>query len=239
MDSRLAFAIEAAKSDTANLYLFDVIGDPFEGKTAGQFVKELSAIKASEINLVIDSPGGSVDDAVAMYSALKAHPAKVNGYVIGGAHSSASFVFQAADTRRVAEQASMTIHEGHAIAHGTAADMKATAELLENASQMIAGIYASRAGGTVEEWRARMQANGGSLGTTYIGEEIVANGLADAIGLPTFNYTPLQMVAQRAGQPERPEVEIDLSLIPPLATGYKPPLPADFTRLIQENLKGA
>lgn len=232
MDSRLGFAIEAAAKGAANLYLFDVIGDPYEGKTAGQFVKELSGIRASEINLVIDSPGGSVDDAVAMYSALKAHPARVNGYVIGGAHSSASFVFQAADTRRVAQQASMTIHEGHALAHGTAADMKATAELLENASQMIAGIYAERAGGTVEEWRARMQANGGSLGTTFIGEEIVSNGLADAIGLPSFNFTPLQLVAQRVAE----STELDVSLIPPMATGYKPPLPVDFTRLIKENL---
>lgn len=241
MEARLAFAIEAAnKEAVANLYLFDVIGDPFDGITSGQFVKDLSAIRAPQINLIIDSPGGAVDDAVAMYSALKAHPAKVHGYVIGGAHSSASFVFQAADVRYVSEVASMTIHEGHAPTFGTAADHAAAAEMLDAASNMIAGIYAERAGGTAEEWRSRMKANGGTLGTTYIGKDIVTNGLADAVGLPAFNFTPLQMVAQRVAPPsdETPPVEIDLSLIPPLATGYKPPLPIDFTRLLKENMNG-
>jgi ATP-dependent protease ClpP protease subunit len=240
MDSRLAFVVEdAAKpSDAANLYLFDLIGDPFAGMTSGQFIKELSKVRSSVINLVIDSPGGNVDDAVAMYSALKAHPAKVHGYVIGGAHSAASFVFQAADVRNVSKHASMTIHEGHGGIEGTAAQHRAAAEMLEAASQMIASIYAERAGGTVDEWRERMQANGGELGTTYIGEDIVANGLADAIGMPSFNFTPLKMVAQRVGQSSE-AVEIDLALIPPLATGYKPPLPVDFTHLLKGNLKGA
>jgi ATP-dependent protease ClpP protease subunit len=243
--ARLAWAIEAASQSEAVLYLFDAIGDPYEGVTSGQFVRELAKIKAADVYLLIDSPGGAVDDALAMYNALKAHPARIHGYVLGGAHSSASVVLQAADVRNIAPQASIVIHEAHAPAFGTAADYRAAADMLERTSQMIASVYAERGGGTPEEWRARMTANGGSIGSIFIGAEAVVAGLADAVGVPTRNFTPLQIVAQRATEeaPATPApIVIDPALIPPLATGYKPPLPADFTRLVAKNLpasKGA
>lgn len=211
-DPRLGFAIEAAAPNAANLYLFDIIGDPYDGVTSGQFIKELSQVRASTINLVIDSPGGAVDDAIAMYSALKAHPANINGYVVGGAHSAASLVLQAATTRTIAPQASIMIHEAHAPVFGSAASMRAAADMLEATSAMIAGVYAERAGGTVDEWRARMLANGGDMGSTFIGKEAVTVGLVDGVGLPSFNFTPLQMVAQRVATPETPPVPaIDLA----------------------------
>jgi ATP-dependent protease ClpP protease subunit len=235
----LAWAIEAAAKPTEqNLYLFDIIGDPYDGVTSGQFVKQLASVKANTINLIIDSPGGSVDDALAMFNALKAHPATINGFVIGGAHSAASFVFQAADKRNVAPQAALTIHEAHAPVMGNAKDMRAAADLMDAASQAIAQIYQERGGGTVEAWRELMQANGGTLGSTFVGQEAVAVGLADAVSLPTFNYTPLKLVAQRVATPEASPIELDLSLIPSLASGYQKPIPNDFTRLLEANLKG-
>lgn len=197
--ARLGFVIEDAKqSDSTTLYIFDVIGDPYEGKTSGQFSKELSAVRTPVINLIVDSPGGTVDDMLAMYHSLKAHPAYVNSYVIGGAHSSASVLVQAADKRHIAPHASMTIHEAHALPLGTtAADLRAAADYLESASNTIATIYSERSGKPAEEWRAMMLANGGTIGTTFIGKDAVSNGLADAVALPATNYTPLELVAQR------------------------------------------
>jgi ATP-dependent protease ClpP protease subunit len=179
---RLAWSISNVSSDEVDLHVYDVIGDPYEGTDAAQFVRDLSEITASTINLHINSPGGYVNDALAMYNALLNHPAFVNAYNDGHADSAASFLMQAADKRYIARNASMLIHPAQAIALGDEADMRASADRLAEESRNIASIYAERSGGTAEDWLARMTAeNGSKRGTSYRGQEAVDVGLVDEI----------------------------------------------------------
>lgn len=195
--TRLGWRIEntASKSE-ADVYVYDVIGDPWgDGTNAADFVREVNALAVDRINLHINSPGGYVNDALAMYNALIGHRAEVVGYVDGSADSAASFLLQAADKRVIAKNASMTIHEGHAFAMGPASAMRAAADELDAASENIASIYADRAGGTVAEWRDRMLANGGTRGTTYRGQQAVDVGLADEVGIHARNSKLLRIAA--------------------------------------------
>jgi len=232
--ARLGWRVSNAAPKHAEIDIFDVIGDPWDGTTAKDFVQELRALDAETITLNINSPGGFVDDALAMYDAILRHPAEVTAHIVVAA-SAASFVAMAADTRRITKNGKVFIHDAQGFGLGNAADFRAMADLLDEESENIASIYAEHAGGTATEWRDRMRANDG-IGSSYRGQEAVDIGLADEIAeAPTRNAAPPVRVAAQA--PAEPEpVDLPLELIPPAANGYKPPLPTDFTRLVAANL---
>lgn len=232
--ARLSWRVQNATNDVADLEIYGVIGDPWDGTTSSEFNSTLRSLKASRINFLFNSPGGYVSDGLAMYNALLGHKAEKVGYVEGSADSAASFVFQAMDKRVIAKNASMFIHRAQGLALGDEDDALALHEMLKEASANIASIYADRAGGTVEDWLAAMSAQP-SRGTLYRGQAAVDAGLADEVGIYVQNVATGRVAALN-DTPTAPE--LDISLIPPLATGYKPPLPADFTRLLKENLNG-
>jgi ATP-dependent protease ClpP protease subunit len=122
-----------------------------------------------------------VDAALAMYAAIRQHPATVHAYIESQAASAASFVAMAADKRIIAKNAKIVIHDAHGFALGAnAKDMRTLADMLDEESNNIAAIYAERAGGEPEDWRRAMQANDG-IGTSYRGQEAVEAGLADEV----------------------------------------------------------
>lgn len=169
------YRMETNNSDVAEVFIYDSIGGWF-GVEASEFVKELSQIDATQIVLRVNSPGGSVYDALAIMNALKRHKAKVTATVDGLAASAASFVVQAADEIIMGKGTELMIHDALVIAIGNAAELREEAEYLDRISNTIASIYADRAGGTTEEWRDRMLAE-----TWYSAEEAVEAGLADSI----------------------------------------------------------
>jgi ATP-dependent protease ClpP protease subunit len=172
----------AAKGERAKVYVYDVVGG--WDLTADDFVQQLHALDATGIDLHINSPGGYVFDGVAIYSALKNHKASVTTYVDGLAASAASFIAMAGDEIVVEKPARMMIHDAQGIGLGNAADMREYADLLDETSDVIAGIYADRAGGKPADWRAAMLANNRS-GTWYTAHAAVDAGLADRVGNDT------------------------------------------------------
>lgn len=168
------YRIEAKAAGVSEVYIYDEIG--YFGVTAGDFVKDLQAIRTDSIDLHLNSPGGEVFDGIAIYQALKDHPANVTVYVDALAASAASFIAQAGDRRIMQPNATMMIHDGHGLVVGNSADMVQMAGLLDKTSDNIASIYASRAGGDVAEWRAAMRTE-----TWYTATEAVTAGLADEV----------------------------------------------------------
>jgi ATP-dependent protease ClpP protease subunit len=231
--ARLSWRVQNVANDAADIEVYGIIGDPWDGTTSSEFNGALRSIKASRINFLFNSPGGYVSDGLAMYNAILGHKAEKVGYVEGSADSAASFVFQAMDKRVIARNASMFIHRAQGLVLGDEEDALALHETLKEASANIASIYAERAGGTVEDWLNAMAAMP-QRGTLYRGQAAVDAGLADEVGIYVQNIARGQVAALN----ESPAPPIDSALIPPLATGYKPPLPTDFTRLIKENLNG-
>lgn len=169
------YEIRNAQAAEAEISLYDEIG--LWGITAKDFVAELKAITAPIINLYINSPGGEVFDGIAIYNGLKDHPATVNVQVDALAASAASFIAMAGDRIVMQKTATMMIHEASGMAWGDAATMAKMAEELGLMSDTIAEIYADRAGGKADEWRAVMQAE-----TWYKAQEAVDAGLADEVG---------------------------------------------------------
>lgn len=172
------YRIRDAAGDIAEVWLYDEIS--WWGISADQFVSELRAITAGTIRLRINCPGGDVFDGLAIYQALISHPARVEVQIDGLAASAASYIAQAGDHVTIGPSAMVMIHDAWGGCMGNAADMRGTADLLDKISDSIADLYAERCGGTADQWRERMLADGGA-GTWYTGGEAVEAGLADAL----------------------------------------------------------
>ncbi|NUS24431.1 MAG: hypothetical protein HOV92_09430 [Streptomyces sp.] len=163
-----------AGAPTATIHIYDEIG--YWGVTASDFVRELSQLNVSQIDVHLNSPGGEIFDGMAIYEALRAHSAQVTTHVDSLAASIASVIAMAGDRIVIAPFGEMMIHDGSGLCIGNAADMVEMAELLDRQSNKIASVYADRAGGTVDEWRERMRAE-----TWFSAAEAVEAGLADEV----------------------------------------------------------
>lgn len=161
-----------AGTRTAEVRIYDDIG--WMGTSAKSFADELSAVDADEIRLHLNSPGGDAWDGIAIYNALRAHPAKVVVTVDALAASAASVIAMAGDTVRMNRGAQLMIHDAWGLVIGNASDMQDAASMFDKLSDSLAGIYAARAGGTVDDWRKAMGTE-----TWYTAAEAVDSGLAD------------------------------------------------------------
>ncbi len=161
--------------DVAEVLVYEEIGGSL-GITADQFAQDLQEVTASTIHLRINSPGGSVFDALAIHSSLLHHPARVVTYVDGVAASAASVVAMAGDEIVMMPGAQLMIHDVSMTTQGQAADMGKAQTFLDRQSENIASLYAQRRGGTTAEWRDLMLAE-----TWAYADEAVELGLADRV----------------------------------------------------------
>lgn len=129
-----------------------------------------------EIRLHINSPGGEVFEGIAILNTLRSHKARVVAVVDGIAASAASFIACGADEVAMAKNSELMIHDAWGLCVGNAEDMRKLADELDHLSNNIASIYADKAGGTTDEWRAAMADE-----TWYSAEEAVTAGLADRV----------------------------------------------------------
>ena len=174
------FEIKAqAGEDTAEILIYDEIGSDWfgEGVTAKQFVKDLAALDVANLNVRINSPGGSVFDGAAIFNAIKRHKAAVTTYIDGMALSIASVIAEAGDKVVMADNALFMIHQPFGMVRGTAEDMRGTAEALDKVSETIRNVYKDKSGKSEEDLRAAMDAE-----TWYTAQEALDAGFVDEVG---------------------------------------------------------
>lgn len=162
------------ESGTTTLYIYDRIGGWWEGV----FAKDVAAALrgAGDVTVHINSGGGDIFEGAAIHNLLKNHAGTVTMRIDGIAASAASFIAMAGDKIVMEPNATMMVHEGSAVCVGGAQDMREAADLLELLNKTIAGMYAARAGGTVDEWLATMGEE-----TWYDAEKALAAGLVDEV----------------------------------------------------------
>lgn len=173
--ARLAARIQASADGPSVMHLYDEIG--YFGVWPADVAAALSDIKG-DVEVRLNSPGGSVFDGITIYNTLKDHPGQVGVVVDGLAASAASFVAMAADPGKLEIQPNGTvmIHKAWGACVGDDADMLATASVLVQQTANIADIYAGRGGRTAAEYLELMAAE-----TWAVGQEAVDLGLADRV----------------------------------------------------------
>ena len=216
-----------AKADTAELYIFDEIS--IWGVTAADFVRDLTALDVSSLVLHLNSPGGWVDDGIAIHNALRDHRADVEVRVDGLAASIASVIAMAGDRVVMNRHSMLMIHDAAVVldvlGNFNAAQLEQIErevvqlrEAMDRTSDVIAGVYTARAGGTAAEWRARMRAE-----TWYTADEAVSAGLAD------------EAVATSAGSNSTNKFDLSIFQHPPAhLLPNQAPAPGEVTKRIAE-----
>ncbi|MDR3386918.1 MAG: Clp protease ClpP, partial [Rudaea sp.] len=131
----------AQGASVAEIRIYDEIG--FWGTDAKTFISQFDevAANADEIVVAINSPGGDVFDAFAIYNALRRYAGRVTTRVDGVAASAASLVTMAGDRVVMPENAMLMIHNPWTVAAGTSADLRATADSMDKARDGILAAY--------------------------------------------------------------------------------------------------
>lgn len=153
----------------------------YKGMTAQKFADKLKELEgASEITILVNSPGGSIYEANSIYAQMIRHPARFVAEVEGLAASAASYLILAANQVRLHEFGQIMVHLGSVGMVGNREELRQMADHLERLDSGIAGMYAARSGGSAHDWLSLMKSE------TYLtSTEAKSLGLADEI-IPGF-----------------------------------------------------
>lgn len=147
---------EAAPGAPPEILIYGDIGDTWdaESTTAADLVRALGEIDAPDLTVRINSYGGAVSDALAIYNGLRRHPAQVMVAIDGVAVSAASLIAMAGDLVTMADNALMMIHAPWGMSVGNARDMRDSADVLDKYALAMSSAYAAKTGRPREEMLA-------------------------------------------------------------------------------------
>lgn len=110
------------------------------------FAEKLQEIPAgNEIELHINSNGGSVKEGVAIYNLLKQSENHKTGIVDGVAHSVAFLILQACDTRKMCLGTTALVHEMWMYCSGNATQLRKYADDLDDMMESNRKVFLERA----------------------------------------------------------------------------------------------
>ena len=140
------------------------------------------AKKNEEIEVEINSGGGSVFAGSEIYTALKGHDGNITIKVVGLAASAASVIAMAGDRTLISPTAQMMIHNASGVSGGDYRAMDKASEILKNTNATIANAYMLKTRLTHEEllpmmdketWLSPQQA----LESKFVDEIMFTNGV--------------------------------------------------------------
>lgn len=170
--------VEARKTNgEVEILLYAEIG--YFGIMAEDFKAMLDDAAGAPIVVKINSPGGDVFEAAAMFNDLLAYKNTVRVEIVGLAASAASFVAMAADEISMPDNAMMMIHRAFTFAGGNSDYLHVIADMTADVDHIIAKLYARRATDKAKDdsyFYSLMDKE-----SWLTAEEAVAEGLADEV----------------------------------------------------------
>ena len=128
--------------------------DTWYGVDAKSFLTEFRALKGKKVKLSINSPGGSVVEALAIFNGMRATGKEIEVHVLGLAASAASYIAMAGDKIVMPRNTLMFLHNPISGAYGNAEDLREVADTLDKIGAMLTGTYMRRFTGTEDELKA-------------------------------------------------------------------------------------
>ena len=215
--------VKAASEKVGEVFIYgDIVSEKwFESDvTAKGFQEDLEALgDIDTLNVYINSYGGSVFQAQAIYTILKRHPASVNVYIDGLAASAASLVAVAGDTVYIPENAMMMVHWPWSLAIGNASDLRREADALDKIGESMVAAYLAKTGDALtgetlaelldaETWMTAQEAvEYGFADELVEAKEIAASG--DPEWLKRYKNVP-ENVLEMAQKGDKPQEDSDL-----------------------------
>ena len=172
--------------DATDIYIMTEIANVeswwFDVETPRMFKADLAGVRG-ELRVWLDSPGGDVFAGTAIYDMLREYSASGRGKtvaMVSMAASAASLIAMACDEIRISVVGTIMIHEPWSTTSGRAAQLRATADVLEGIRDAQIRAYAKRTGQTEAKIMELMQGSDGE-GTYMNAMQAVELGFADAI----------------------------------------------------------
>ena len=200
----MRFEPAAAGGNEAVLTLDDDITSPgWGGYSTQQLDADLAGLKGSGVTRLvvrINSGGGEVQEAMAMYDAIRALKgvetvAEVRGYCC----SAATLVALACEQVTMTPNSTFMVHEPKGGCYGTLRDWEAGMEHFRQLRSKVLGIYAAKTGLSPEEVEKQM------LATTWLtAQQALAGGWIDAV---SGEATPAEEPAEEKPGAEEPAEE--------------------------------
>lgn len=161
--------------EKAEIFVYDVIGDPDWGMIgAQQVIDALAKMEGKRVTVRLNTPGGSIDEGIPMFNALKRHKGGVKTVVDGLAASMGSYLILAGEERVVSPNSMLMIHNPASFAFGTAGEFRKMADVLDKYLERMMPDYVGKTGKPEDELRTLLDAE-----TWYVGQEIIDHGFAD------------------------------------------------------------
>ena len=211
---------QAAEPSVLDLYIYgDVEGDGYDWWTDEVIRSETSANtfretlakypNVTQINVYINSYGGSVFEGTAIYNQLRRHPAHKTVYVDGFACSIASVIAMAGDEVVMPRNTMMMIHNMWMGAVGNAAQLRKAADDLDVINAAGHQAYLQKAGDKLDEDQltAMMDAE-----TWLTAQQCIDLGLADRFAEQDADLTNATQMLQKANLQMEQRVTIQKSL---------------------------
>jgi ATP-dependent Clp endopeptidase proteolytic subunit ClpP len=127
-------------SDEADVLIYDYIGWPYN--EASEFVRMLAGMNQKKITIKINSPGGDVWDANAIYNAIKSHKSKPVTRIESLAASAASYIAMAGHEKQMYKNGMIMIHEPMTGMWGNQYEFREVADILSQISDTMIDMYA-------------------------------------------------------------------------------------------------
>lgn len=211
---------QAANPGTLDLYIYgDVESDYLDWWTwdivesetsANKFREELNAHPdVTQINIYINSYGGSVFEGTAIFNQLKRHPAHKTVYVDGFACSIASVIAMAGDEVVMPRNALMMIHNMWMGVSGNAAELRKAADDLDTINAAGRQAYLMKSGGKIDEQKLVELMDAESWLTA---EQCMEYGFADRYADQDADMSNAANVLQKANLNLSQRLEVQKSL---------------------------
>jgi ATP-dependent protease ClpP protease subunit len=169
------YRIEAKEDDNnAEIIIYDVIGWPFND--VFDLIRSLGGIKAKNITVRINSPGGDVFDGVAIFNALKEHDSRVTTRIEGLAASIASIIALGGDEVQAHKSAMYMIHDPWVMAAGNQYDLREIADILQKIGGNMLDIYYDKSNIGKRDLKQMMKDE-----TWFTAKEAKDRGLVDTV----------------------------------------------------------
>lgn len=154
-----------------------------DSKMAEKVIKALHLLdqKDEPITIIMNNPGGSFYDGMAIYDAIKACRSHVTIKVFGQAMSMGSLILQAADARIVAPNARCMVHYGYMGWEGHSKTFERWAEENKKVNSILETILLEKIQEAKPNFTLKDLQEVLNHDTIYSAEEAVNMGLADSI----------------------------------------------------------
>lgn len=197
---------------TGEVYLYGVVGGGMfeDGFTEQHVVEALKEIGNRRAVVRINSPGGSADQGISIYNALRRHKGGVDTVVDSLAASAASVIALAGDRRTSSIGSRWMIHRAMTIDVGNATQLRKTADVLEKYDESLIEIYSKYM--EDDDIKSLLEAE-----TWYTADEAMKVGLATEVDgrsdakpqiAAWFENPPADLIAESVNSRQSAKVKI-------------------------------